>query len=188
MKCSAFIAASADGYIATSDGGVEWLEGAGCPESGNGASFGDGGFAEYIASVDCMIMGRNCMEKLASFNLTPNQWPYPDIPIFALSKSVRKTPENLAGKVDLYSGDIPDLIAMLESDGHTHAYIDGGATITSFIELGFLDEICVTQVPILLGEGFPLFGALGTTVKLSDAQATVFSNDFVQWKYKINNA
>jgi dihydrofolate reductase len=50
-----------------------------------------------------------------------------------------------------------------------------------------LDEICVTQVPVLLGGGVPLFGEIDRSIKLSDAQVTAFSNDFIQWKYPFSN-
>lgn len=185
LKCSSYIATSVDGYIATQDGGVDWLENAGNPESGNRKPVGDAGFTAYIASVDCMIMGRKCMEKIASFNLTPEQWPYGDIPIFVLSNTVKSPPESLGNRVKIYSGDLLALTEQLTSNGYRHAYIDGGVTITSFIALGLLDEICVTQIPILLGDGFPLFGNIDRQIKLEHAEVTVFSNDFIQWKYRV---
>lgn len=188
MKCSAFIAMSTDGYIAALDGGVDWLESAGNTATAERKSIWDGGFEAYIETVDCMIMGRKCMEKIASFDLSPQQWPYRDIPIFALSKSLRETPENLVGKVEMFSDGIPALLEKLASAGYEHAYIDGGATITSFTRHGLLNEICVTQVPLLLGEGIPLFGSIGRSVALSAARATVFSNDFIQWRYQISYA
>ena len=85
----------------------------------------------------------------------------------------------------MYSGDLAALTEQLASDGYNHAYIDGGATITSFIHLGLLDEICVTQIPILLGGGLPLFGSIERQIKLKSAETTVFSNDFIQWKYRV---
>jgi dihydrofolate reductase len=186
LKCSAFIAISTDGYIATPDGGVEWLETAGNDEAGDREQFGDGGFRAYISSVDCIVMGRKCMEKISSFNLSPEQWPYGDLPILALSKSVVEAPDNLKGKVDIYSGEIPALLETLSSNGYHHAYVDGGATITSFINHRLLDEMTITQAPILLGDGFPLFGKVIDGVGLSEARATAFSNDFIQWKYQLN--
>jgi dihydrofolate reductase len=188
MKCSAFIAISADGYIATTDGGVEWLESAGNPETGDREQLGSGGFETYIASVDCMIMGRKCMEKISSFNLTPEQWPYGDLPIFVLSKSVTEPPNNLKERVEMYSGEISTLIDRLETHGYEHAYVDGGATITSFLNHKLLGEMTITQVPLLLGDGLPLFGKIPASVGLSEAKATAFSNDFIQWKYKVNYA
>ena len=186
LKCSVYIATSVDGYIATQDGGVEWLENAGNPESGDREPVGDCGFAAYMASVDCMIMGRKCMEMIASFDLTPEQWPYGNIPIFVISNTVKSPPESLGNRVKMYSGDLAVLTEQLASDGYNHAYIDGGATITSFIDLGLLDEICVTQIPILLGGGLPLFGKIDRHIKLENAEVAAFSNDFIQWKYRIS--
>ena len=188
LKCSAYIATSADGYIATHDGGVEWLESAGNTESGDREPAGDCGFAAYLASVDCMIMGRKCMEMIASFELTPEQWPYGDIPVFVLSSTVKFPPVSLKNRVKMYSGDLAAVTEKLASDGYNHAYIDGGATITSFIHLGLLDEICVTQIPILLGGGLPLFESIDRQIKLENAEATVFSNDFIQWRYRIRRS
>ena len=88
MKCSVYIATSADGYIATVDGGVDWLHKAGnsAADMGNNP---DMGFNAYLDSVDCMIMGRKCMEMVSGMNLTPEQWPYGDITIIVLSKTVK---------------------------------------------------------------------------------------------------
>lgn len=186
MKCSAFIAVSADGYIATLDGEVEWLESAGNPQAGDGEQLGSGGFEDYIASVDCVIMGRKSMEKISSFNLAPEQWPYGELRIFVLSKSVTAAPQNIADRVEMYSGEIPSLIDGLAAEGYEHAYIDGGRTITSFINHKLIGEVTITQAPILLGEGLPLFGKIAGQVRLSEAKATAFSNEFIQWKYNLN--
>lgn len=185
MKCSVFIATSADGYIATVDGGVDWLETAGRSDVDLDEQ-SDMGFNSFIASVDCMIMGRGCMEKLASFNLTPEQWPYGNIRIIALSNSLKKVPDNLKGRVELYSGDISTLIAELERAEFKHAYIDGGYTITSFLNERLINEITITQAPVLLGNGKPLFGVTRYQIKLKNAQATSFANDFVQLKYEVD--
>jgi len=184
MKCSAFIATSADGYIAAPDGSIEWLENAGNPfvDMGDQA---DMGFNQYIASVDCMIMGRKCMEKIASFNLTPEQWPYVDTRVIALSSTLKDVPDNLKGKVEIYSGELSELITTLENEGFSHAYIDGGTTITSFINRHLINEMTITQAPVLLGEGIPLFGKTHEPIKLVHSQAIAYPNDFVQIKYDV---
>ena len=145
----------------------------------------DGGFSEYLSSVDCMIMGRRCMEKIASFNLPEDQWPYGELPIHVLSRSLKEAPANLRARIELYDGAVRDLVAKLESAGHRHVYVDGGATITSFLAEGLLDEICITQVPVLLGEGIPLFGKLPVSLKLAQAEAVAYANDFVQLRYRV---
>ena len=184
MKCSVYIATSVDGYIATPDGGVDWLHTAGNLEADMGSE--DMGFKSFMNSVDCMIMGRKCMEMISSMNLTPEQWPYGDVRIVALSNTVKEPPENLRGKIEMHSSDIQDLIIKLENSGFKHAYIDGGSTITSFINLKLIDEMIITKVPVLLGEGIPLFGKINKSVKLENAKASAFPNDFIQVKYSVN--
>lgn len=184
MKCSAYIATSADGYIATLDGGVDWLHSVGNLDADMGSE--DMRFKAFMYSVDCMIMGRKCMEVISRFNLTPEQCPYGETKIYVLSNSLTEPPENLCGRVEMYSGDITKLITQLESNGYKHAYIDGGATITSFINLQLINEMIITQAPVLLGEGIPLFGKINTSIKLSNSKATVYPNDFIQVRYDVN--
>jgi len=185
MKCSVYIATSADGFIATPEGGVDWLHAAGNQDADMSEN-PDMGFNNFIESVDCMIMGRKCMEVISSFNLTPEQWPYGDTKIYALSHSMKKPPENLLGKVEMYSGDIFKLISQLEAKGFKHAYIDGGATITSFINLQLINEMIITKAPLLLGKGIPLFGEINNTIKLVNSEATAFPNDFIQERFAVN--
>ena len=184
MKCTVCIAASADGFIATPDGGVEWLETSGNLEADMG-EHSDMGMSSFMASVDCLIMGRKTMEKLSSFELTPEQWPYGDLKIFVLSRTRTKPPANLEGRVEIHRDEIRALMDRLEAEGFERAWIDGGALITSFLDLGLIDEICVTQLPILLGEGLPLYGKLSKHIRLSKAEATAFPNDFVQIRYQV---
>eukprot|EP00919_Chromeraceae_sp_WS-2016_P080015 GHVR01189309.1.p1 GENE.GHVR01189309.1~~GHVR01189309.1.p1 ORF type:complete len:186 (-),score=14.95 GHVR01189309.1:46-603(-) len=184
MKCSVYIATSVDGYIATLDGGIDWLNTAGnlAAEMGNE----DMGFKAFMDTVDCMIMGRKCMEVISSFNLTPEQWPYGDTKIYVLSQSMKEPPENLCGKVEMYSGDITKLINQLASKGYKHAYVDGGATITSFINLKLINEMVITKAPIILGEGIPLFGKINHIIKLNNSEAIAYPNDFIQVRYAVS--
>lgn len=185
MKCSVYIATSVDGYIATKSGGVEWLDNAGKSDVDMGER-ADMGFNSYMASIDCMIMGRKCMEMISSFNLAPEQWPYGDTRVFALSNTVKVAPDNLNGKVEMYSGDIPALISQLESEGYQHAYIDGGGTITSFLNLGLINEMTISLAPVLLGEGIPLFGKTNEQIQLEAVYAEAYPNNFMQFKYKVS--
>ena len=185
MKCSVFIATSVDGFIAKEDGCVDWLHTAGKPEADMGKQ-ADMGMLDYMASVDCMIMGRKCMDMISSMNLTTEQWPYGATRIIVLSNSLNEAPENMKDKVEMYSGDLLALVSRLESEGHKHAYIDGGTTIQAFINLQLINEMTITRAPVLLGEGKSLFGKVFKDIKLQQAEATAFPNDFVQVKYKIS--
>jgi dihydrofolate reductase len=185
MKCSVYIATSVDGYIAREDGSVDWLHSAGNQEADMGENE-DMGFGKFINSVDCLIMGRNCMEVISNMNLTAEQWPYGDVRIIALSNTLKEPPENMKDKVEIYSGDLLELIAKLEHEGFKHAYIDGGKTIQSFLNLKRINEMTLTHIPILLGEGKPLFGKTTQDIKLEQPKATVFPNDLVQIHYKVS--
>ena len=185
MKCSVFIATSVDGFIARKDGAIDWLESAGNPQADMGDN-ADMGMTNYMASVDCMIMGRKCMEKIASFNLSPEQWPYGETPITVLSNTLTEPPRNLQGKVEMYSGDLEELVDKLERQGYHHAYIDGGTTIQNFINLALINEVTITRAPVLLGTGISLFGKTAQDIRLEEATATAFSNNFVQVTYRVS--
>ena len=184
MKCSVYIATSSDGFIAKSDGSVEWLHAAGDTNADMGEQ-ADMGFNRFIESVDCLIMGRGCMEALSGFDLAPDQWPYHDARVIVLSRTLKEPPENLKDRVEMYSGDIQELVSNLERDGYAHAYIDGGKTIQSFLNLQLINEMTLTRAPILLGDGIPLFGKTMQVIRLENASATAFPNDFVQLHYMV---
>jgi len=182
MKCSVFIATSADGYIATPQGDVDWLMEAAASEEpvAMGLSMED-----YMQSVDCMVMGLKCMEKIASFNLTPEQWPYGDTRIIVLSQSLTQVPDGLPDTVELYSGDIPRLMAQLDEEGYQHAYVDGGSVITSFLNLKLINEMVITQAPLILGDGLRLFGKIDHPIRLREVTAEAFANGFSQSRFTL---
>ena len=141
--------------------------------------------SEYLSTVDCLIMGRKCMEVISSFNLLLIHGLMV-ILLYSLSNSLKEEPDNLKDKIEMYSGDLNELVSKLENDGYNHAYIDGGTTIQAFINLQLINEITITRAPILLGEGKPLFGKTFKDIKLTGAKAKVFPNDFIQVKYTID--
>ena len=184
MKCTVFIATSLDGYIATPDGSVEWLDQVG-DQSADLGEDADMGFLALMESVDCLIMGRKCMEKVDNFNLTDEQWPYGNTRVIALSNSLSDVPESVKGKVELMSGDIPTVIKQLESEGHKHAYVDGGALISSFLNLKLINELIITQAPVVLGDGISLFQNIQQSINLENPEAIAYPNGFVQVKYQV---
>ncbi|WP_261815362.1 dihydrofolate reductase family protein [Vibrio gallicus] len=88
----------------------------------------------------------------------------------------------------MYAGNVSDLVAQLALGGYRHAYIDGGSTITSFLNQQLVNEITITRVPVILGGGVPLFGELRKRVSLRHAFTSVFPNDYIQTKYVIGYA
>ena len=157
-KCSVYIATSLDGFISRTDGSIDWLNNANTfvPDGE------DLGYADFMSSVDALVMGRNTFEQVLTFRA----WPYGDKPVIVLSRQMKSLSGNLPDTVSL-SGEEPEkLVERLSSKGWNHLYIDGGLTIQSFLKAGLIDEITITVIPILLGKGKPLFGPLLADIEL----------------------
>ena len=176
MRISVYIATSLDGYIARPNGDIEWLE-----RLGNPGESEDYGYGAFMNSVDCLVIGRNTFEKVLSFP----KWPYENKRIIVLSSSLKDVPEQVRDKVELHSGDALDLASRLEAEGCTRIYVDGGKTIQSFLREGLITDIILTRVPILIGEGLPLFGSLPNDVLLQHVKTESFASGFVQSTYEV---
>lgn len=173
LKVSVYIAASLDGFIARKNGDLDWLP---APTEG-GEDFG---YANFMSAVDAVVMGRNTFEKVLTFG----GWHY-DKKVFVLtSRDLIIVPE-LTEKVEALHLSPRDLIRELEQRGVHHIYLDGGVTIQRFLRAGLVDEMTITTIPILIGEGLPLFGALDNDIKLKLVAARSFTNGLVQKKYQV---
>ncbi len=176
-KSSVFIAASLDGFIARPDGDIDWLH---RPEYAmpDGDDFG---YKRFIASVDALVMGRNSFEKVLSFP----SWPYDGTPVVVLSSRPRAIPTHLQNKVEVVNSSPADLVKALAAQGKKHLYIDGGITIQHFLQAGLIDEITLTQIPVLLGAGLPLFASIGREIALELVESRSADNGFVQSRYRL---
>jgi dihydrofolate reductase len=172
-----FIATSLDGFIARQDGDISWLA--------NSAAEGeDHGYERFIASVDGLVMGRGTFEKVLTFD----EWPYKK-PVLVLSRSLsqRSVPAALTGRVQITSETPEQAFARLSREGWRRTYIDGGQVIQSFLRAGLVDDLIVTCIPLLLGNGRPLFGPLSRDVKLDHMGTTAFPSGIVQSTYRVRS-
>jgi dihydrofolate reductase len=144
-----YVAASLDNYIASPGGGLEWLNE--IPNPGQS----DYGYAEFMGSIDAVVMGRITFETVLGFN----EWPY-TVPVIVLSTSLKTLPGKVTGKAEVTDCRVKDLVGRLHERGFQNLYIDGGRTIQSFLVEDLIDEMIITRVPTLLGDGIPLFGNL----------------------------
>ena len=177
-RVSVFIATSLDGFIARQDGDVAWLHEGEPPPEGE-----DLGFGELMNAIDYLLMGRVTFEKVLEFG----QWPY-EKPVMVLSRSLTEVPGHLQSRVSITSDSPEALMKRLDQAGVRHVYLDGGKVIQSFLGHGLVDDLCLTTLPILLGQGRPLFGALTADIHLKHRFTKAWDNGFVQSSYRVLHA
>lgn len=177
MKASVFIATSLDGFIAREDGDIEWLTAYGEPTQDSE----DYGYKEFMDTVDVLVMGRNSYEKVLAFG----DWPYGKKQVVVLSSKSVAIAEEIADTVEWMSGSPQEIVQKLAERGAKHLYVDGGKTIQGFLNEGLINQLIITQIPILLGRGIPLFGPLKNDIRLKHIQTRTFENGLVQSSYEV---
>jgi len=185
-RASIFIATSEDGFIADSEGSVDWLNAlnATMPEGE------DGGFNVFMASVDALVMGRKTFESV--LELVPKWgWAYGDTPVVVLSSAPHKVlvPEALSSKVTAMCGTPAEVLAALEHDiGAKDVYVDGGTTLRRFLAAGLVHRAIITTVPAVLGSGVALFPSADQRASLEQVgEPTRWANGFVQTTYRVEH-
>ena len=167
-----YIATSLDGFIAKEDGNTDWLK------EFLKQDQSDYGYSEFMSGIDAIIMGRNTFEVILTYDF----WPY-DKPEYVLSNSLVRVPEDIAGKAEIIKGDIKRNVGKLKNRGYQNLYIDGGRAIQSFLEEDLIDELIILQVPILLGNGIPLFGKLKDSLKFKLDKTESFNDTLIKCYY-----
>ena len=176
MRCSIFIATSLDGFIARKNGGLDWLPGSDGDIGGE-----DYGFHEFFMSIDTLVVGRKTYELASTFT----EWPYRGKRVVVLSSSFPQMTTTIAEGVEGTSASPNELIQRLEASGSAHVYIDGGKTIQSFLRADLIQEMTITRIPVLIGEGISLFGSLVHDTKLRHLSTRSFESGFVQSRYQV---
>lgn len=176
-KVSVFIAISLDGYIARTNGDLDWLDAANATVPAGE----DCGYQSLMQTVDVLVMGRKTYEKVLSFG----PWSYGETAVIVLSSTPITFPDELPATVTHSSENPRTLCERLSRDGIDHIYIDGGNTIQRFLSAGLVDELTITVIPILLGAGISLFGSLDTDMRLSCVDTKRYEFGFVQLKYRV---
>src|SRR5437867_3509566 len=166
MRASVFIGTSVDGFIARVNGDLDFLPpGGGEPH----------GYDEFMATVDALVIGRKTFETILSFDF----WPYGEKPVFVLSTHpLASAPPGAV--MEHMSGDPGDIVSQLEARGIRHIYVDGGITIQRFLRAGLIQRLVITRVPVLIGSGIPLFGALQHDVPLKHVATRQYPSGLVQ--------
>ena len=180
-KARAFLATSLDGFIARENGDVSWLENlehnVGHVTTGTAAPALV--WETFFPEIDTLVMGLHTYQKLLTFGV----WPFDDIKVIVLSTSLSNDDKRIQV--------IPSLskaTQLLSDNGARNVYVDGGATIRSFLREGLLDEITVSVAPVILGSGIALFTAnLGET-RLRVLGSHVTDEGLVRTTYEIGSS
>jgi dihydrofolate reductase len=172
MKLSVFCGVSVDGFLARHDHSLDFLDSGGHVPHG---------FEEFYSSVDVVVIGRKTFEVV----LTLGEWGYGSKPVVVLSSHPLDLSSVKGGVVEQMSGEPSEIVTRLTARGLRHAYIDGGITIQRFLAAGLIDRLMITRVPVLIGAGIPLFGAVPNDISLRHVATRCYDGGLTQSEYEL---
>jgi dihydrofolate reductase len=174
MMTSAFVGTSVDGFLARPNHALDFLDAGGSEPHG---------YEEFIATVDVIVIGRKTFDVVLAFP----EWPYGKKHVVVLSSRTLDFSKIPNAVVEQMSGDPSAIVEKLSARGFHHAYIDGGNTIQGFLRAEAIQRLTVTRVPILIGEGIPIFGSLPRDVNLRHIATRSYNGGLVQTEYEVVN-
>lgn len=166
-----YIAASIDGYIARTDGEMDWLTEFPMTNEDNY------GYKEFYQSVDTVIMGGRTYRDILLMDFI---WPYNGKKTFIVSHTDVMTRDD----VEFISEDIINRISRLRDDkGKDIWLVGGGELIAMLSDSGLIDEMIITYVPVTLGNGIRLFQDTKAEYKWKLESVESYSNNVFQVRY-----
>lgn len=144
-KIKLYIATSLDGYIATLDGGLDWLTAYPNPE------ISDYGYSDFYNTVETLIMGGSTYQSILDMDIP---WPYEDKQTYVISR----TKKSNSSIVEVVGENIVSKVAEWKATGGKDIWLVGGGELVSlFLNNKLVDTMEITVIPTLLGRGIPLF-------------------------------
>lgn len=172
-----YLACSLDGFVAGPEHDLEWLHETvpDAPPADPGAL----GFEAFLGECGAMLMGRTTYDVVRGFGA----WPYGELPVHVathrpLDPEPPATVRAVAGSIDAL------LDEALAVAGGRDVYLDGGALVRSALDADRIDELVITWVPVLLGQGVPLWQGLVRSHKLRFEAVDRFEGGLVQVKLR----
>ncbi len=151
-----YIAISLDGYLARPDGSVDFLTESAEPTDS------DHGYAEMLKTVDTVLMGRTTYHQIRD-ELSPERWIYEGMHCYVASHH----DTGRTGQVEYISGDMTEFVDKLRLQNGQNIWLVGGAgLISQFLDHDLIDRYIITVIPIILGDGIPLFSAVRRSIRL----------------------
>ncbi len=172
---------SLDGFIAKKDNSISWFETSSNYDKGVASENPE----EFLKKIDCYVMGARTYEHALALSKNYG-WAYGDTPTIVVTS--RNLPVERPN-VELYSGDLNTLVNERLKTNYKNVWVAGGAMITKdFILLQLADEIRLTVLPIILGDGMPFFDHIGKELALDLKDVTAYKNGMVELYYVIRKA
>lgn len=172
MTVSVFVGISVDGFMARPNGDLDFLP------AGGGEPHG---YDEFMASVDALVIGRKTFETVLAFAA----WPYGRKRVVVLSSQPVDLSGVRGGVVEQMAGAPAEIVSKLAASGAHHLYVDGGITIQGFLRAGLVQRLIITRVPVLIGDGIPLFGTLPRDIQLRHVRTQHYPSGLVKTEYHI---
>lgn len=175
-KIVGYIAQSLDGFIADLDHKVGWLDAYGA------INYGEFSYDQFIKNIGTVVMGRKTYEFIINSGV---DWPYKEQRSIIVTS--HQLDQEIAG-VESFSGDLSVLIAQLRQNKTDTWIVGGGQLQSSLIALGLMDQIEIFVMPVLIGEGVPLWPGIPThqTAELIDATALEAGVVHLQYQFLSN--
>lgn len=166
---------SLDGFIAKKDGDISWMHSKDTYDKG--IELSKDYIAEFLESIDCYVMGSKTYEHAVQLG-----WPYGDVPVFVLTTRPLHSDKD---SVHFLSGNLSQVVKDLKSK-YQSIWMVGGTKLTKdFLQLGLADEINITIIPTLLGDGTLFFDYIDKELPLHLKDVTAFKDGMVELWYEI---
>jgi dihydrofolate reductase len=180
-RVTVHMAASLDGFIARSDGGVDWME---TSDEFAGGDTMDPAFVEaFLKTIDCYVMGSRTYETALDFEAKGSGWSCGDKPVFVLTS--RDLPRTRT-TVEFDSGDLAQFVnERLRPAFGSIWVVGGGAVCGECLRLGLADEVRYSILPVLIGNGIRFFGNLDRDVALHLVEVKAYKSGMVELRYEV---
>lgn len=168
--------ASVDGFIAKKDGTVDWMHSSDHYEEG--AVLTDDDIATYLAGIDCYVMGSRTYELALQLG-----WPYGDQPVVVVSNRALSAERS---SVSFYTGDLVQLVTHQLKPQYQNIWLVGGASLAkAFLQQDLVDQIILSMMPILLGDGTLFFDFIGKEIRLHLQDVKAYQDGMVELSYAV---
>lgn len=172
--------ASVDGLIAKTDNSISWFETSDYFESGKGIPVQE--TEEFLKTIDCYVMGARTYEHAMELSKSYG-WVYGDVPTIVITH--RNLPIDRPN-IRSYSGDLNKLVNEVLKPNYRNVWLVGGAMLCNdFIRLKLADEIRLSVLPIILGEGLSFFNQTAQEQVLHLKDVTAYKSGMVELCYEI---